>query len=36
LCSLTLELNGHLVGGFEPADELYAALVTPEADALGL
>ncbi|WP_182524584.1 TetR/AcrR family transcriptional regulator [Nocardioides dongkuii] len=33
---LTLELNGHFVGGFEPADALYAALVEDEADALGL
>jgi hypothetical protein len=33
---LTLELNGHIVGGFEPADALYAAVVAQEADALGL
>lgn len=33
---LTLELNGHFVGGFEPADELYAALVAREAETLGL
>ena len=33
---LTLELNGHFVGGFEPADSLYATLVAQEADALGL
>jgi AcrR family transcriptional regulator len=33
---LTLELNGQFVGGFEPADDLYAALVETEADALGL
>lgn len=33
---LTLELNGHFVGGFEPADALYAALAEREADALGL
>lgn len=33
---LTLELNGHLVGGFEPADALYSTLVEREADALGL
>lgn len=33
---LTLELNGHFVGGFEPADHLFAALVDREADALGL
>jgi AcrR family transcriptional regulator len=33
---LTLELNGHFVGGFEPADALFAALVEREADALGL
>jgi AcrR family transcriptional regulator len=34
--ALTLELNGHFVGGFEPADALWAALVAREADALGL
>lgn len=33
---LTLELNGHFVGGFEPADDLYAAVIEREADALGL
>lgn len=33
---LTLELNGHFVGGFEPADDLFATLVAREADALGL
>lgn len=33
---LTLELNGHFVGGFEPADALFDALVADEADALGL
>ena len=33
---LTLELNGHFVGGFEPADDLYADLVEHEADLLGL
>lgn len=33
---LNLELNGHFVGGFEPADLLFAALVEREADALGL
>lgn len=33
---LNLELNGHLVGGFEPADDLFHALVEREADALGL
>lgn len=33
---LTLELNGHFVGGFEPADALYDALVAERADALGL
>lgn len=33
---LTLELNGHFVGGFEPADHLYAELVEREADLLGL
>ncbi|MBA3781374.1 MAG: TetR/AcrR family transcriptional regulator [Nocardioides sp.] len=32
---LTLELNGHFVGGFEPADALFDALVAREADALG-
>ncbi|MFW6773109.1 TetR/AcrR family transcriptional regulator [Nocardioides sp. CPCC 205120] len=34
LGALTLELNGHLVGSFEPADDLFAALVATEADAL--
>ena len=34
--ALTLELNGQFVGGFEPADDLFAALVEREADALGL
>lgn len=34
--ALTLELNGHFVGGFEPADALYAALLEDEADSLGL
>lgn len=33
---LTLELNGHFVGGFEPADDLFAVMVAREADALGL
>jgi AcrR family transcriptional regulator len=33
---LTLELNGQFVGGFDPADDLFAALVEQEADALGL
>ncbi|WP_435746243.1 TetR/AcrR family transcriptional regulator [Nocardioides sp. SYSU DS0663] len=33
---LTLELNGHFVGGLDPADELWLALVEREADALGL
>lgn len=33
---LTLELNGHFVGGFEPADALFEALVADRADALGL
>ena len=33
---LTLELNGQFVGGFDPADDLFAALVEREADALGL
>lgn len=34
--ALTLELNGHFVGAFEPADALFAALVDDTADALGL
>ena len=33
---ITLELNGHFVGGFEPADALFMALVEQKADALGL
>ncbi len=33
---LTLELGGHFVGGFEPADDLFEALLLREADALGL
>jgi hypothetical protein len=33
---LTLELNGQFVGGFEPADDLFAAFVEREADDLGL
>lgn len=32
--TLTLELNGHFVGGFEPADALFGALVEDEADRL--
>lgn len=34
--ALTLELNGHFVGGFEPADALFEALVDDEAGRLGL
>jgi AcrR family transcriptional regulator len=34
--ALTLELNGQFVGGFEPADDLFATLVEREADALDL
>lgn len=34
--ALTLELNGHFVGGFEPAEALFGVLVEREADALGL
>lgn len=34
--ALTLELNGHFVGGFEPADALYDALIEQEATLLGL
>lgn len=33
---LTLEVGGHFVGGFEPADHLYSALVLEEAERLGL
>ncbi len=33
---LTLELNGQFVGGFEPADDLFDAVVEREADDLGL
>jgi AcrR family transcriptional regulator len=33
---LTLELNGQFVGGFEPADDLFAAQVEHEAETLGL
>lgn len=33
---LTLELNGHLVGTFEPADDLFADFVAREAHAIGL
>jgi AcrR family transcriptional regulator len=33
---LTLELNGQFVGGFEPADDLFDALLEREADDLGL
>lgn len=32
--ALTLELNGHLVGTFDPADELFASLVEQSADRL--
>ncbi|WP_082748239.1 TetR/AcrR family transcriptional regulator [Nocardioides jensenii] len=34
--ALTLELNGHFVGGFEPADALFDAFVDHEATLLGL
>ncbi|KRF13955.1 hypothetical protein ASG90_14200 [Nocardioides sp. Soil797] len=34
--ALTLELNGHFVGGFEPADALFDALLDDEATRLGL
>ena len=33
---LTLELGGHLVGGFEPADDLYVSEANAIADRLGL
>jgi AcrR family transcriptional regulator len=33
---ITLELGGHFVGGFEPADDLFTSLVAREADLLGL
>ena len=33
---LTLELGGHFVGGFEPADDLYAAYVDDVAGRFGL
>jgi AcrR family transcriptional regulator len=33
---LTLELGGHFVGGFEPADDLYAGCVVDVATRLGL
>ena len=33
---ITLELNGQFVGGFEPADTLFEALVEREADVIGL
>ncbi|QGN33969.1 TetR/AcrR family transcriptional regulator [Microlunatus sp. Gsoil 973] len=33
---ITLELGGHFVGTFEPADHLYAALVEREAKLLGI
>ncbi|MFC4787077.1 TetR/AcrR family transcriptional regulator [Nocardioides sp. MAHUQ-72] len=33
---VTLELNGQFVGGFDPADALFDALVEREADLLGL
>lgn len=32
--ALTLELNGHFVGAFEPADDLFLSLVENEADRL--
>lgn len=34
--ALTLELGGHFVGTFDPADQLFADLVDRQADALGL
>lgn len=34
--ALSLELGGHFVGTFDPADQLYAALAEREADTLGL
>jgi AcrR family transcriptional regulator len=33
---LTLELNGHFVGGFDPADQLFTALVRHQVTLLGL
>lgn len=33
---LTLELGGHLIGSFEPADELFTALLEQEAGRAGL
>ncbi len=33
---VTLEIGGHFVGGFEPADDLYAALVLDAGRCLGL
>lgn len=33
---LTLELGGHLVGSFEPADDLFTTLLEQEADRAGL
>ena len=33
---ITMELGGQFVGTFEPADQLYAALLARDADALGL
>jgi hypothetical protein len=33
---VVLELGGHFVGGFEPADELFEAAVADQADRLGL
>ncbi|QDP95143.1 TetR/AcrR family transcriptional regulator [Microlunatus elymi] len=33
---VSLELGGHFVGVFEPADDLFAAIVDREADHLGL
>ena len=34
--AVSLELGGHFVGTFEPADDFYATLVDREADLLGL
>ncbi|GAA1797765.1 hypothetical protein GCM10009811_22330 [Nostocoides veronense] len=33
---ITMELGGQFVGTFEPADQLYAALLAHDADAIGL
>lgn len=33
---ISLELGGHFVGSFEPADQLYATLVDREGEILGL